>query len=80
MKDIINSNNKLFQLLKNSIDGLGAIDADNLLKYIVETQKVIQTNPQLYSSVQNYENLIQMFNYAIEYWNTEKRIQALQLL
>lgn len=63
-------------------DGLGSPVEQNeaLFRYLVKTRNLIANNPDLVKGYQNPEQAMRMFNYAIRYWNTDKRDEALQRL
>jgi hypothetical protein len=51
-----------------------------MYKYLVETRNAIAHNP---NSIQHYEDpeaFVKMLDYAIQYWNTDKRDEALSIL
>ena len=57
-----------------------AISTDSFYRYIENTKKVVEQNPQLFVGIQNPENMVEMFNYALSNWNTASRIDSLLYL
>jgi hypothetical protein len=64
--------------------GLGATtnqsDLDKLYQNIVSTRNAVAQNPSLVSTVDDPQALIKMLDYAIQYWYTDKRNEALDIL
>jgi hypothetical protein len=64
--------------------GLGATtdqsDLDKLYQNIVATRNAVAQNPSLVSTVDDPQALIKMLDYAIQYWYTDKRNEALDIL
>jgi len=64
--------------------GLGAItnqsDLDKLYQNLVATRNAVAQNPSLVSTVDDPQALIKMLDYAIQYWYTDKRNEALDIL
>lgn len=64
--------------------GLGATtdqsDLDKLYQNIVATRSAVAQNPSLVSTVDDPQALIKMLDYAIQYWYTDKRNEALDIL
>jgi hypothetical protein len=64
--------------------GLGATtdqsDLDKLYQNLVATRNAVAQNPGLVSTVDDPQALIKMLDYAIGYWYTDKRDQALEVL
>jgi hypothetical protein len=64
--------------------GLGAVtnqsDLDKLYQNIVATRNAVAQNPKMVSTVDDPQALIKMLDYAIQYWYTDKRNEALDIL
>ena len=64
--------------------GLGATtnqsDLDKLYQNLVATRNAVAQNPSLVSTVDDPHALIKMLDYAIQYWYTDKRNEALDIL
>lgn len=64
--------------------GLGATtnqsDLDKLYQNLVATRNAVAQNPSLVSTVDDPQALIKMLDYAIQYWYTDKRNEALDIL
>ncbi len=64
--------------------GLGAVtnqsDLDKLYQNIVATRNAVAQNPNMVSTVDDPQALIKMLDYAIQYWYTDKRDEALDIL
>ena len=64
--------------------GLGAVtnqsDLDKLYQNIVATRNAVAQNPNMVSTVDDPQALIKMLDYAIQYWYTDKRNEALDIL
>lgn len=64
--------------------GLGAItnqsDLDKLYQNLVATRNAVAQNPGLVSTVDDPQALLKMLDYAIQYWYTDKRNEALDIL
>lgn len=62
-------------------DGLGSTNEnDATLEYLVRTRNQIAKNPAAIATVEDPIAFIQMLDYAIKYWNTPQRKQALDIL
>jgi len=55
-------------------------DLDKIYQNIVATRNAIAQNPSLVSTMDDPKALLQMLDYAIQYWYTEKRDEALDIL
>ncbi|OYU82638.1 MAG: hypothetical protein CFE24_14950 [Flavobacterium sp. BFFFF2] len=55
-------------------------DLDKLYQNIVATRNAIASNPSLISTVDDPQALLKMLDYAIQYWYTDKRDEALDIL
>jgi hypothetical protein len=64
--------------------GLGATtnqsDLDKIYQNLVATRNAVSQNPGLVSTVDDPQALLKMLDYAIQYWHTDKRDQALEIL
>jgi hypothetical protein len=64
--------------------GLGAVtnqsDLDKLYQNIVATRNAVAQNPNMVSTVDDPQALLKMLDYAIQYWYTDKRDEALDIL
>ena len=53
---------------------------DALYNYLVTTRSALTENPQMISHLEDPTAYIKMLDYAIEYWYTDKRDEALEVL
>jgi hypothetical protein len=53
---------------------------DKLYQNLVATRNAVAQNPSLVSTVDDPQALIKMLDYAIQYWYTDKRNEALDIL
>lgn len=64
--------------------GLGDIteqpSLDKLYQNLVATRNAVAQNPNLVSTVDDPQALLRMLDYAIQYWYTDKRMEALDIL
>lgn len=56
----------------------GAMDA--MYQYLVSTRSAIMAQPDLIRPVEDPESFLKMLDYALEYWYTDKRDEALEVL
>ncbi len=64
-------------------EALSGVDADTdvaLLNYITKTRSAIAKYPDMFRTQQDSEQMLQMYDYLLANWNTENRIQAIQIL
>ena len=79
----VSSNDHYNAVMANSLTGLGAsssAELDKIYENIVATRNAIAQDPSLVSSTDDPQALIKMLDYAIQYWHTDKRNQALDIL
>ena len=82
----ISGNDHYDAVMATSLSGfdLGATtnqsDLDKLYQNIVATRNAVAQNPSLVSTVDDPQALIKMLDYAIQYWYTDKRNEALDIL
>ncbi|MCX8486088.1 MAG: hypothetical protein ORN53_02720, partial [Crocinitomicaceae bacterium] len=79
----VSSNDHYNAVMANSLTGLGAssgAELDKIYENIVATRNAIAQDPSLVSSTDDPKALLQMLDYAIQYWHTDKRNQALEIL
>ena len=55
-------------------------DLDSIYRHLVATRKSIAENPKMVSSIDDPQALIKMLDYAIQYYYTDKREEALAVL
>lgn len=55
-------------------------DMDKLYQNLVATRNAVAQNPALVSTVDDPQALLKMLDYAIQYWYTDKRVEALDIL
>jgi hypothetical protein len=53
---------------------------DAMYNYLVSTRNSLAQDPSMIAHVEDPEGFIKMLDYAIQYWNTDKRDQALAVL
>lgn len=65
-------------------EDLGNTSEENQLeamyRYLVSTRNTLANNPTLIASNEDPEAFLKMLDYAIEYWHTDKRDEALEIL
>ncbi len=79
----VSSNDHYNAVMANSLTGLGessGAELDKIYENIVATRNAIAQDPSLVSSTDDPRALLQMLDYAIQYWHTDKRNQALDIL
>lgn len=54
--------------------------ADNTLEYLINSRNAIAANPNAYTHIASPVMLVEMYDYAIKYWNTPQRDTALAIL
>jgi hypothetical protein len=69
----------------NELEGLGQIPSQDdelgaIYKHLVRTRDVIRRNPHYIKHVEDPETFLGMLDYAIGYWDTDKREEALGIL
>lgn len=81
------SGNDLYDaVMATSLSGIGlgattnSSDLDKLYQNLVATRNAVAQNPGLVSTVDDPQALLKMLDYAIQYWHTDKRDQALEIL
>lgn len=67
------------------MQGLGQVPSEDqeleaLKNHLVRTRDTLVKNPSLISEVDHPQSFIDMVNYALKYWDTDKRQQALDIL
>lgn len=55
-------------------------ELDAVYKHLVDTRNLIATNPSLIKNNEDPGSFLKMLDYAIKYWNTNKRDEALAIL
>ncbi len=73
-------------VMATSLNGFGLGDTssqddlDKLYQNLVATRNAVAQNPGLVSTVDDPQALLKMLDYAIQYWYTNKRVEALDIL
>ncbi|MDP2385691.1 MAG: transglutaminase-like domain-containing protein [Bacteroidota bacterium] len=67
------------------LEGLGKIptreeELSAVYNHLIRTRDLIRNNPDTIKQVEHPETFLQMIDYAITYWNTDKRDEALRIL
>ncbi len=68
---------------RGEIEGLGAsgeAEMAAIFKHLVDTRNLVATNPSLIKNNEDPQSFLKMLDYAIQYWNTDKRDEALAIL
>jgi hypothetical protein len=80
----VSGNDHYDAVMATSLSGLGATtdqsDLDKLYQNLVATRNAVAQTPGLVSTVDDPKALIKMLDYAIQYWYTDKRNEALEVL
>jgi hypothetical protein len=82
----VSGNDHYEAVMATSLSGIGPAattnqsDLDKLYQNLVSTRNAVAQDPSLVSTVDDPRALIKMLDYAIEYWYTDKRDQALEVL
>lgn len=82
----VSSNDHYDAVMATSLSGIGLgattnqSDLDKLYQNLVATRNAVAQNPGLVSTVDDPQALIKMLDYAIGYWYTDKRNEALEVL
>jgi len=58
----------------------GEAELDAIYKHLIETRNLIATNPSLIKNNEDPQSFLKVLDYAIRYWNTDKRDEALAIL
>jgi len=58
----------------------GEAELDVIYKHLLDTRNLIATNPSLIKNNEDPHSFLKMLDYAIRYWNTDKREEALEIL
>lgn len=68
----------------DELDALGEASENKQLEamynYLVSTRNAIANNPNTVAHIEDPRAFIQMLDYAIQYWHTDKRDEALEIL
>lgn len=65
--------------LSGTNTSLGNI-ADDTYQYLIKSRYAISENPHKYEHIANPQMLVELYDYAIQYWNTDQRDRALAVL
>ena len=68
---------------EEAVNGLAGVEPDveaSLFSYITKTRNVIASKPEMVENQQDAGQMLQMYDYLLANWNTENRIQAIQIL
>ncbi len=82
----VSGNDHYQAVMASSLSGIGLgattnqSDLDKLYQNIVATRNAVAQNPSLVSTVDDPQALLKMLDYAIQYWYTDKRNEALDIL
>ncbi len=82
----VSGNDHYDAVMASSLSGIGLgattnqSDLDKLYQNIVATRNAVAQNPSLVSTVDDPQALLKMLDYAIQYWYTDKRNEALDIL
>ena len=80
----VSGNDHYDAVMATSLSGLGATtdqsDLDKLYQNLVATRNAVAQTPGLVSTFDDPKALIKMLDYAIQYWYTDKRNEALEVL
>ena len=80
----VSGNDHYDAVMATSLSGLGATtdqsDLDKLYQNLVATRNAVAQTPGLVSTVDDPKALVKMLDYAIQYWYTDKRNEALEVL
>ena len=68
--------------LKDTINGLGSAEDDDvaMLRHLKRLRNVYVKNPDYIADVQDPKQAVEMLDYAIKYWDTPKRAEAIERL
>ncbi len=72
----------LWGILENTefVEDSPADAMDAMYDYLVSTRAAISRNPEMIRPVEDPDSFLQMLDYALEYWYTDKRDKALEVL
>ena len=59
---------------------IGEVELESIYQNLISTRRAIAQNPSVVASSDDPQALLKMLDYAIAYWNTDKRDQALDIL
>ncbi|MCF8284651.1 MAG: hypothetical protein K9I48_06710 [Sphingobacteriales bacterium] len=77
------SNDHYNAVFAPELSGLGSntnSELDNLYQHLITTRNAIAQNPNIISTVDDPKAFLKMLDYAIQYWYTDKRDEALAVL
>lgn len=77
------SNDHYNAVFAPELSGLGNSsnsELDNLYQHLITTRNAISQNPSIISTVDDPKAFLKMLDYAIQYWYTDKRDEALAVL
>lgn len=68
-----------------NLKGFGAVtdkdkELDAVYQHLIKTRQLVVENPELVKEAEHPETFVQMLDYAIKYFNTDKRDEALAVL
>lgn len=55
-------------------------ELEAIYQHLVKTRQVVSENPELVKEAEHPDSLLKMLDYAIQYWHTDKRDEALAIL
>lgn len=69
----------------DELEGLGRIPSEQdelgaIYRHLVRTRNVVRQHPHYIKQVEHPDTVLGMLNYAIDYWHTDKRDEALGIL
>jgi hypothetical protein len=78
-------NNMIEPVLLGYETSLGSTDnveltEDKVFEFLMQTKQQIENNKAAFESIQNPDDMLNMYNYAIEHWYKDSRDEALEVL
>ena len=71
---------ELMASLEGDLGATSSAPLDAMLRHLHKTRAAIASNPAMVAEVEDPEAFLKMLDYAIKYWNTDRREEALAVL
>ena len=65
---------------RDDLNGTGSDELDAMYTHLLETRRLVAANPGLIKNNEDPDSFLKMLDYAIRYWHTDKRDEALAIL
>ena len=78
--EAITYDEELMASLEGDLGSTSSAPLDAMLRHLHKTRAAIASNPAMVAEVEDPEAFLKMLDYAIKYWNTDRREEALAVL